>query len=182
MIVLSGASASGKTEVAKELKASFGIDRVITTTTRKRRKGERNGRDYFFVNYNQFLEMINSDKFVEYTQYNDNFYGSTKDQVRDNKCVVIDPAGLKSYSSLKSTNENVVTFFLDCKEKVRYERMLQRGDSLEDAAKRILNDKTAFKRSNLCEVDLTINTEVFSVKEVAKKIYDFYISKINLNK
>jgi len=180
MIVLSGASASGKTEVAKELMGTYGVARVITTTTRKRRIGERNGRDYFFVKYKEFLQMINDEKFVEYTQYNDNFYGSTKDQVRDNKCVVIDPAGLKSYSAIK--DKNVITFFLDCNEKIRYERMLQRGDSVEDAAKRILNDKTAFKQSNLCEVDMTINTEVLSVKEIASRIYNFYISKLNEKK
>ena len=96
MIVLAGASASGKTEVAKELAKKYGITKVITTTTRKMRVGEVNGRDYFFVSKEEFEKMLMDNRFVEYTYYNDNLYGSTKDQIAPNKCVVIDPAGLRA--------------------------------------------------------------------------------------
>ena len=64
MIVLSGASASGKTEVAKMLSSKYGIVKVITTTTRDLRVGEVNGRDYFFVSKERFKEMIKEDCFV----------------------------------------------------------------------------------------------------------------------
>ena len=47
MIVLSGASASGKTEAAKMLMTKHGIKRAITTTTRPMRSQEVDGRDYF---------------------------------------------------------------------------------------------------------------------------------------
>lgn len=176
MIVLSGASASGKTEVAKVLAKKYGIVKVITTTTRPIRGNEKDGVDYFFVTNKKFLQMIHDDKFVEYTQYNGNFYGSTKDQIQNDKCVVIDPAGLKSYSDIK--NRNVVTFFLECSEQTRYKRMLQRGDSEENVSKRIINDRTAFAKSNLCEVDHSINTEIYSIEEVADLVYNFYISHI----
>ena len=72
MIVLAGASASGKTEVAKMLAAKYGIVKAITTTTRDMRVGEANGRDYFFVSKERFLEMIKEGRFVEHTTYNDN--------------------------------------------------------------------------------------------------------------
>ena len=49
MIVLAGASASGKTEVAKLLAKKYGIVKIITTTTREKRVGEVDKRDYFFV-------------------------------------------------------------------------------------------------------------------------------------
>ena len=96
MIVLAGASASGKTEVAKELAKKYGITKVITTTTRNIRVGESNGKDYFFVSKERFEEMIKEGRFVEHTLYNGNYYGSTKDQIAPNKCVVIDPKGLKA--------------------------------------------------------------------------------------
>ena len=67
MIVLAGASASGKTEVAKELAKRYGITKVITTTTRNIRVGEVDGRDYFFVSKERFEEMINEGRFVEHT-------------------------------------------------------------------------------------------------------------------
>ena len=81
MIVLAGPSASGKTEVAKYLASHFNLTKIITTTTRPMRKGEVNGRDYFFVTIEKFNEMVENDEFVEYTVYNGNMYGSTKDQI-----------------------------------------------------------------------------------------------------
>ena len=85
MIVLAGASASGKTEVAKELAKKYGITKVITTTTRAMRVNEIHGRDYFFVSKEEFERMVQDGRFVEYTVFNENLYGSTKDQIRPNK-------------------------------------------------------------------------------------------------
>lgn len=173
MIVLAGASASGKTEVAKELAKKYGITKVITTTTRNMRVGEVNGRDYFFVSKERFLEMIKEGRFVEYTTYNENFYGSTKDQIAPDKCVVIDPAGLKAYIALNDSN--IVTFFLDSEEETRFKRMLLRGDKEEDAKRRILHDRTAFKPDNIADVDFHIDSETMNIEEVTDAIYKRYL-------
>ena len=183
MIVLAGASASGKTEAAKVLASKYGITKVITTTTRPMRQNEVNGRDYFFVSKERFEEMIKDNLFVEYTNYNGNLYGSTKDQISPDKCVVIDPAGLKAYISLH--DPNIITFFLDSTEETRYKRMLERGDSKESALNRIEHDKVAFVSELLPIVDYHINTEIFNVEEVADLIYKVYkeaLMKKNKNK
>ena len=172
MIVLAGASASGKTEVAKELAKKYGITKVITTTTRDMRVNEVNGRDYFFVTKEEFERMVQDGRFVEYTYFNDNLYGSTKDQISANKCVVIDPAGLRAYIGLK--DPSIVTFFLDTTEQKRYQRMLERGDEEEKAKKRILHDREAFKPENIANVDFHINTEYTVVDEVCDDIYNKY--------
>lgn len=173
MIVLAGASASGKTEVAKELAKKYGITKVITTTTRNMRTGEVNGRDYFFVTKEQFEEMISAGRFVEYTFYNGNLYGSTKDQIAPNKCVVIDPAGLRAYISLN--DPKIVTFFLDSEEETRFKRMLLRGDNEEVAKNRIAHDRLAFKPENIADVDFHIDSENFDVEEVTDMLYKKYL-------
>ena len=183
MIVLAGASASGKTEAAKVLASKYGITKVITTTTRPMRQNEVNGRDYFFVTPERFEEMIKEGRFVEYTNYNGHMYGSTKDQISSDKCVVIDPAGLRAYISLH--DPNIITFFLDSKEETRYKRMLERGDSEENAKSRIDHDKKAFVSELIPVVDYHINTEVLNVEEVADMIYKVYkeeLLKKNKNK
>ncbi len=48
MIILVGASASGKTEVAKLLARKYGIRKVVTHSTRPLRSGEVNAVDYLF--------------------------------------------------------------------------------------------------------------------------------------
>ena len=172
MIVLAGASASGKTEVAKELARKYGIVKVITTTTRNMRVGEVNGRDYFFVSKEQFEQMIQEGRFVEYTFYNNNLYGSTKDQISSNKVVVIDPAGLRAYIALH--DPFIITFFLDSTEETRYKRMLLRGDKEEVAKNRILHDRQAFKPENSADVDFHIDSENYNVEEVADTVYQKY--------
>lgn len=172
MIVLAGASASGKTEVAKELAKKYGVTKVITTTTRKMRINEINGRDYFFVTKERFEEMLQEGAFVEHTLYNENLYGSTKDQIAPNKCVVIDPAGLRAYIALN--DPTIVTFFLDTDEETRFKRMLLRGDKKEDAEKRIAHDRIAFKEENIAKVDFHINNQDVDIDKVTDDVYKKY--------
>ena len=175
MIVLAGASASGKTEVAKVLAAKYGITKIVTTTTRDKRKGEVNGVDYFFVSKERFETMIVEDLFVEYTLYNGQMYGSTKDQIANDKCVVIDPAGLRSYINLH--NKNIVTFYLEADEETRHKRMILRGDDPEKIKSRIENDRIAFKPENVAKVDYVIDSSNNkSIEEVAYQIYKKYIN------
>ena len=176
MIVLSGASASGKTEAAKMLTAKYGIVKAITTTTRPMRLHEKDGRDYFFVSKERFQEMIKEGLFVEYTLYNGNYYGSTKDQIADNRSVVIDLEGLKSYSSL--CDKRIVTFYLSTSEEVRYRRMLERGDKEEDAKRRIENDKKLFASENIPNVNYRIDSENKSIEQVADEVYRLYCKSI----
>lgn len=176
MIVLAGASASGKTEAAKMLAKKYNITKVITTTTRSIRDGEVDGVDYFFVSKEKFEQMIKEEKFVEYTFYNGNYYGSTKDQIAPGKCVVIDPAGLKAYTDLHDVN--IVTFFLDLSEELRHQRMLSRGDKPELVEKRISHDRGAFTPDKLTKVDFKVSSEKYSIEEIATLIYRLYKSKL----
>ena len=179
MIVLSGASASGKTEAAKMLMAKYGIQKAITTTTRPMRIHELHGRDYFFVNKEQFEQLIKEDKFVEYTVYNGNYYGSSKDQIANDRVVVIDLEGLKSYSRLN--DKRIVTFYLSTSEDVRFKRMLERGDKKEDAIKRIENDRRIFAKNQIPQVDYSIDSENKTIEEVADEVYRLYMNHLKTN-
>lgn len=175
MIVLAGASASGKTEIAKLLASKYGITKIVTTTTRPKRKGEVDGVDYFFVTPQQFEKMIRENKFVEYTLFNGNMYGSTKDQIANNKCVVIDPAGLRSYVALK--DDSIVTFYLEADEATRKKRMELRGDDPEKIESRLKWDHEAFKKENIVKVDYVIkNSSDDVLEDVCDQIYEIYQS------
>ena len=176
MIVLSGASASGKTEAAKMLMAKYGVKKAITTTTRSMRVNEQNGRDYFFVSKEEFEKMIQEERFVEHTLYNGNYYGSTKDQIADNRSVVIDLQGLKSYSALN--DKRIVTFYLSTSEDVRFKRMLERGDSEADAHRRIENDRRIFAENAIPDVDFRIDSENKNIEQVADEVYHLYLEKL----
>ena len=78
-IVVSGPSGVGKdTIVNKLVKDRYGI-LSVSMTTRKIRKGEVEGKDYFYRDINTFEDYIKNNKFLEYAKYNNNCLLYTSD-------------------------------------------------------------------------------------------------------
>ena len=177
MLVISGASASGKTEVAHIISKKYGLTRVITVTTREKRVGEVDGVDYFFVTKEEFQKLIKENKLVEYAEYNGNFYGSRRDQIADDHILVVEANGLKAYIALN--DPSIVTFALTANAKIREERMKCRGDKECDIEKRLKSDRTVFSRINLRGVDFFVENNTATLDELADDIYIKYISKLN---
>lgn len=78
LLVLTGPSGVGKTTlVGRLLQAAGGqMDRVITATTRPRREGEIDGRDYHFLDPHTFRERIARGDFLEYAEVHGKLYGT----------------------------------------------------------------------------------------------------------
>lgn len=83
-IIFSAPSGSGKTTLVnyllnqKELNLSFSI----SATTRQKRNGEVQGKDYFFKSKSDFKKLINNSEFLEYEEvYDDVFYGTLESEV-----------------------------------------------------------------------------------------------------
>ena len=70
IIIVSAPSGAGKTSICNSLiKSDKNIVYSISTTTRQPRKGEKNGREYFFVDNKKFKDMVKKNLFVEYGGY-----------------------------------------------------------------------------------------------------------------
>ncbi|MCI2068714.1 MAG: hypothetical protein LKJ88_03980 [Bacilli bacterium] len=179
MILLTGASASGKTETAKMLKVLFGINKVVTHTTRPMRPGEKDGVDYHFVTKQEFLELKKMNFFVETTEYNNNYYGTSKPEIADDKVVIVETSGARVFLGLN--NPRIVAFRLLASKEMRAERMAQRGDSKEAIDQRLTNDVTRFADENFHdERIIEINTEKMSIEEVAKTVYEDYQKQLKV--
>lgn len=84
LIVISGPSGSGKDSICerlKEYKDDFWVS--ISCTTRKPRKGEEEGVNYFFLTKEEFEKRIEEDDFLEYASYNGNYYGTPKSKINE---------------------------------------------------------------------------------------------------
>lgn len=93
LIVLSGPSGVGKGTVAKRLLENKERVFSISCTTRLPRKGEVNGREYFFISKEEFLDRIKKDGFLEYSEHFGNYYGTPRDfidSMLEKKDVVLD--------------------------------------------------------------------------------------------
>ena len=82
MFVLSSPSGAGKTTLTKKLaenNTNFTIS--ISHTTREPRPNEINGKDYYFINKEEFDSLIKGNNFFEYAKIFDNYYGTLKEPV-----------------------------------------------------------------------------------------------------
>lgn len=77
LIVISGASGTGKGTVCKELLArETGIAYSVSATSRAPREGEEDGREYYFRTREEFEQMIADGAFLEYADVYGNYYGT----------------------------------------------------------------------------------------------------------
>jgi guanylate kinase len=82
MLVLSSPSGAGKTTLSRLLLDKDGaIDLSISVTTRPRRPGEVNGRDYHFIDAAKFRAMKKNGELLEWAEVFGNFYGTPRGPV-----------------------------------------------------------------------------------------------------
>ena len=82
VLVISSPSGAGKTTICKNIIEK--VDNVslsVSVTTRKKRKGEIEGKDYFFKTNEEFIPMMSNNEFIESAKVFGNFYGTLKAEV-----------------------------------------------------------------------------------------------------
>ena len=132
MVILASPSGAGKTTLVKLLSESRDFYTSISHTTRKPRNNEEEGKDYYFVNNDQFQNLIKKKEFLEYANVFSHLYGTTKTPVIKNlensKNVVfdIDWQGTEQIKK-KNLEYKLLTFFvLPPSKKVLFNRLSNR--------------------------------------------------------
>jgi guanylate kinase len=91
LYIISAPSGAGKTSLVKKLIAQTkNLIVSVSHTTRQTRDGEVHGKDYFFVDVEQFKTMQAESAFLECAQVFDNYYGTAQQTVEDNLAKGID--------------------------------------------------------------------------------------------
>ena len=84
LVVVSGFSGAGKGTLMKKLLAKHANYALsVSMTTRSARRGEMDGREYFFVTREQFEDSIRAGELLEYAEYVNNYYGTPLKYVED---------------------------------------------------------------------------------------------------
>lgn len=178
MLVLIGASASGKTEIAKILIKKYRFEKMVTYTTREIRDDETNGIDYHFITDEEFISKKNNKEFLETAIYHNTHYGSPKDGADFYKVIIVEPKGANSIYKMKIPN--IVFIYLETDELIRRVRMLNRGDSLHEVETRFKEDRKHFKKSKFKHLDYVINTSKNTLEELAERVNDKYLAHLSI--
>ncbi len=138
LIALSGPSGSGKGTIIKSLLAARD-DTVlsISATTRAPRPGEEEGVHYYFRTREEFEQMIREDAFLEYAEYNGNYYGTPRAPIADwlaaGKNVLLE-IEVQGAEKVMDREEELVSLFITIPSMAELERRL-RGRATETEEK-----------------------------------------------
>ena len=140
IVILSSPSGAGKTTLVKEISKKKNYKISISHTTRNPRANETNGKDYFFVNDNEFKNLIETEKFLEYAKVFNHYYGSSKkvvfDQLKKGNNVIfdIDWQGTQQIKNRKLSYKILTIFILPPSKEELYKRLLNRDKNNKEIA------------------------------------------------
>lgn len=137
LLVISGFSGAGKGTVMKEIIEKYNDYALsVSATTRLPRNGEVDGREYFFKTVEQFKQMINEDKLIEYANYVGNYYGTPKEYVENQleagKNVILEIEIQGALNIKKLYPDSVLMFIMPPDAKELENRLRGRGTEDED--------------------------------------------------
>jgi len=119
LIVISAPSGAGKTTIVERLLArNKNLRRSISFTTRLARRGETNGRDYFFVSRNEFSARKKKYFFLESASVFGCYYGTSKKFVLEkinrglDLILAIDVQGMKQLKKKRTKEIPLISIFL----------------------------------------------------------------------
>lgn len=117
MLVLSSPSGAGKTTIARRLwEEDNSIEMSISHTTRQKRNGEKDGKDYHFVDRETFTRMRDQGEFLEWAVVFDNFYGTPRhpaeQALAEGRDVLFDVDWQGASSLRDKAKDDVVTVFI----------------------------------------------------------------------
>ena len=85
LFVISSPSGGGKTSLINKLfkdTRSMNFKKSISDTTRQKREGDLDGKDYYFLSEKNFKDKIEKEEYVEYATVFGNFYGTSKEEIK----------------------------------------------------------------------------------------------------
>jgi len=132
VLVVTGPSGAGKGTLIHELVERVpGIEVTVSATTRERRRGEEDGRDYWFLTDDDFLERVAEGKFLEHVEYvSGHRYGTLRselDRIAANGHVPLLELETEGALRVKRQMPGAVTIFISARVEELERRLRERA-------------------------------------------------------
>ncbi len=192
LIVVSGPSGAGKDTVCNRLvEEQRNVWISVSMTSREPRKGEVNGKNYFFITKEEFEEKINNEAFLEYAVYNNQYYGTPKSKIEEklsngiDVILVIDIQGALKIK--EQIEETLFIFILPPSMEELKKRLIERNtetkEKILERFKTAYNEINEIKKYNYVVVNDRVDFAVDKVKSIIKaekcrvdRIEDIYLN------
>ena len=180
LIVFSAPSGTGKSTVARRvLERIKGLEFSVSATTRSRREGEVDGKNYFYLTKKAFEEIIDSDGFIEYEHFFGNYYGTLLDKteaaVTSGKSMLFDLDVKGALNLKKHFPENTLLLFLKPPDLQELKKRLDGRESEDEDALNERLKRAGFELSFAHQFDREVVNDDLSraVDEVTAIITEF---------
>ena len=178
LFIISGPSGAGEDSVIEGLKKDIAIERVVTTTTRKKRSDIFSEDPYYFISKEEFKKGIEDNIFFEYAEQCGDLYGVTKEEIErvvNSGKIGIWKIEYKGVISIKKFLPEVTAILIAPSSlEILKQRLLKRGESEEFIQKRMDYAREWLKHEDIYDYKI-INYEgkldktVEDVKEIILK-------------
>ena len=178
LTVISGFSGVGKGTLVKELLNRYPEDYVlsISATSRKMRPGEEEGVHYFYNTRETFRKMIREDAFLEYANYNGNFYGTPKkfveEQLEQGRNVILEIEIQGGFQIKSHFPEAVLIYVIPPSAEELYKRLKNRNtetdEEIRNRLKRAIEEADAITQYDCVVVNDDFETCLNEMHETIK--------------
>jgi guanylate kinase len=175
MVVISGPSGSGKSTICKQLLLDPRIVFSVSATTRAKRPGEVDGRDYHFIAPDEFKKRVQRGEFIEHAEVFGNMYGTLRAPLEkalaEGKIYLLE-IDVQGALQLKAMNEPGIYVFISPPDFEELRRRLQkRGTEAPEVLERRLHKAEDEYRERVKYDHVVVNDQLDrAVAEVRKKI------------
>lgn len=182
LIVFSGPSGSGKTSIVRALleKYSDFLGFSVSATTRAKRENEADGKDYYFITKEKFLEKIKNNEFIEWEEvYDGLYYGTLKSEISRlhqlKKHVLFDIDVEGGLNIKKLYPDKTLTIFVmpPSIEDLKNRLQLRKTESEESFQKRISKAQQEIEKSKLFDVVIVNDNLETAIKKAESVLLEF---------
>ena len=180
LIVISGFSGAGKGTVVKDLVKRYGYSLSVSATTREPRPGEIDGVHYHFKTEADFLNLIDYNGFIEYTQYVEHYYGTPRafveKEMQAGRDVILEIEVNGALNIKEQYPETILIFITPPSVEELKERLIGRqSESLDVIAKRLSRAKDEAK--DMDNYEFIVLNENDKVEKCADTIHSIVMAK-----
>ena len=187
LFVISSPSGGGKTSLINKLfedSRSTNFEKSISDTSRKKRQGDLEGKDYYFLSEKDFKDKINKEEYVEYAIVFGNFYGTSKEEIKtkyNNSNLILELDWQGAYAVKELFDDAKLIFLVPPSLDDLKQRLIKRNlDSSQEIENRLSEAKKEISKSEMYDY-LVLNDDFDKAFEDLSQILFEGISPIDFN-